>query len=67
MVLPGSPSNIQDEYTAQKMKFSIKDFFSKCDHNPRFSVDLVTFTEEIHNEKLHFLCSDIFTTIAETC
>ena len=29
--------------TAQKMKFSIK--------------DLVTFTEEILNRKLHFLCS----------
>ena len=25
--------------------------------NPQFSVDLVTFTEEILNEKLHFLCS----------
>ena len=36
-------------YTAQKMKFSVKDFFSKC--------DLVTFTEEILNGKLHFLCS----------
>ena len=31
-------------YTAQKMKFSIKDFFSKCD-------------QEILNGKLHFLCS----------
>ena len=31
------------------MKFSIKDFFSKC--------DLVTFTEVILNRKLHFLCS----------
>ena len=35
------------------MKFSIKDFFSKCD---QFSADLVTFTEEILNGKLHFLC-----------
>ena len=25
--------------------------------NPRFSVDLVTFTEEVFNGKLHFLCS----------
>ena len=24
--------------------------------NPQFCVDLVTFTEEIINEKLHFLC-----------
>ena len=29
-----------------KMKLSIKDFFSKC--------------EEIFNEKLHFLCNDIY-------
>ena len=27
--------------------------------NLQFPVDLVTFTEEIVNEKLHFLCSDI--------
>ena len=39
--------------TAQKMKFSIKDFFGKCD---QFPADLVTFTEEILNGKLHFLC-----------
>ena len=25
--------------------------------NPQFSADLVTFAEEILNEKLHFLCS----------
>ena len=36
--------------TAQKMKFSIKDFFEKC--------DLVTFTEEILKGKLHLLCRD---------
>ena len=35
------------------MKFFIKDFFSK------FPADLVAFTEEILNGKLHFLCSDI--------
>ena len=40
--------------TAQKMKFLINDFFSKCD---QIRTDLVTFTEEIINEKLHFLCS----------
>ena len=34
--------------TAQKMKFSIKDFFSKCDINSKFPADLVTFTEEAH-------------------
>ena len=35
--------------TAQKMKFSIK-----------FSADLITFTEEILNGKLHFLCNGYF-------
>ena len=41
------------------MKFSIKNFFSNCDQirNP----DLVTFTEEILNGKLYFLCSNLFT------
>ena len=34
------------------MKFSIKNFFSKCDQIRR-----VTFTKEILNEKFHFLCS----------
>ena len=44
-------------YTAQKMKFSIKDFFSKCVNVTKSAADLVTFTEEILNRKLHFLCS----------
>ena len=39
------------------MKFSIVDFFSKFE----FPADLVTFTEEICNGKLHFLCSDMRT------
>ena len=34
-------------------KFSIKDFFSKCEE----TADLVTFTEEIVKGKLQFLCS----------
>ena len=33
------------------------DFFSKYEPNPQETADLVTFTEEIRNEKLHFLCS----------
>ena len=41
-------------YNAQKMKFSIKDFVSKCDQE---TADLVTFAEEVHNGKLHFLYS----------
>ena len=36
----------------EKMKLSIKYFFIKC----AASCDLVIFTEEILNEKLHFLC-----------
>ena len=38
--------------TGQKMKFSIK--------------DLVTFTEEILNAKLHFLCNDKLTGLKKT-
>ena len=51
------------------MKFSIKDFFSKSGlfrflQFPQETADLVTFTEEILNGKLHFLCSDeIYTLI----
>ena len=37
--------------TAQKMKFSIKDLET---------ADLVTFTEEILNGKLYFLCSETY-------
>ena len=40
------------------MKFSIKDFFSRCDQI-QFAADLVKFTEEILNEKRHFLWSVI--------
>ena len=51
--------NLEDDddisLTAQKMKFSIKDFFRKWDQDG--TADLVTFTEEILNGKLHFLCS----------
>ena len=37
------------------MKFSIKDFFSKCDQIRGFeAVDLVILTEEIFNRKLIF-------------
>ena len=34
-----------------------KDLFSKCDWIRSFLEDLVTFTEDIHNGKFHFLCS----------
>ena len=40
-------------HTCHCTKFSIKDFFSKCDQ----TADLFTFTEEVLDGKLHFLCS----------
>ena len=53
-------------YTAQKMKFSIKDFFSNCGFGHiQETADLVTFTEEILNGKLNFLCS-VTTTFTTT-
>ena len=47
--------------TAQKMKFSIKDFFQQMWPNPQLPADFVTFTEEILIGKLHFLCSVLCT------
>ena len=44
-------SGTQREHTAQKMKFSIMDFFYKCDQIFRW--------KEILDGKLYFLCSDI--------
>ena len=46
-------------FTAQKVNFTIKDFFSKW-LNPQFPVDLITFTDKILNRKFHFLCNDFF-------
>ena len=40
------------------MKFFIKDFFSKFYQTRSFPADLVTFTEQMLNGKLHFLCSE---------
>ena len=42
--------------TSQKIKFYIKDFFSKCDQIRSFQ-SAVIFSEEILNGKLHVLCS----------
>ena len=44
--------------TAKKLKFSRKDFFSKCDQIRRKTADLVICTEEILNGKRIFLCSE---------
>ena len=48
--------NAEKTSTAQKMKFSIKDFLSKCDQIHSFL--RITFTGEIPNGKLHFLCNE---------
>ena len=42
---------VEEHCTEQKMKFSFKDFFSKCD---QITADLVASTEIILNGKLHF-------------
>ena len=50
------PYEIEPQFhlaTVQKIKFSVKDFFNKCDQILKKTVDLVTFTEEILNGKLH--------------
>ena len=39
------------------MKFSRKEFFSKCDQICILSLIWSSFTEEVFNGKLHFLCS----------
>ena len=51
-----------DFRTTQKIQFSIRDFFSKCDQIPQFPADLVTFPEEISDGKVHFLCCVVFLT-----
>ena len=45
---------IAKPYNTQKMKFSIKYFFSKLDQIRKKTVDLVTFANEILNGKLRF-------------
>ena len=46
---------------AQKMKFSVKDFYSKCEQISSFPrIFFFTFTKEIVNKKLQFLYSYAF-------
>ena len=47
---------VGNSHCTKKMKFSIKDFFSKCDQNMQETGDLVAFTEKILNGKPHILC-----------
>ena len=53
-------NGIKANITAQKIKFSFKEFMCKCDQNRHFPTDLVTFIEEILNGKLHFLSSAFY-------
>ena len=48
-----SSNNQPTYFTVQKMKFSIKDFFRKCDRILSF----LRIWSQILNGKLHFLCS----------
>ena len=54
LIIFGCPSPSQ----AEKVTFSIKDFFSNFDQIRKFPADLVTFTEKILNGKLQFLFSE---------
>ena len=47
-------------HTAQKMKFSIKDFFKKCDQIRSFLRIFSHLLKKILNRKLTFLCSVFF-------
>ena len=49
--------NFVQIYTAQKMKFSIKDFFSKCDQIRRKLRIWSHLLKKPLMKKLHFLCS----------
>ena len=65
MVIIKEKTQMQSQKHCTKIKSYIKDLFSICDQipsYPQFPADLVTFTEEIFNGKLNFLCSEIFVT-----
>ena len=49
---------IKKANTAQKMKFSIKDFFRKCDQIRRKLRIWSNLLKKTLNEKVDFLCSD---------
>ena len=55
-LLFASLSDTQNAPTAQKMKFSIRDFSSKCDQIHR-TLRIWSHLLKILNGKLHFLCS----------
>ena len=52
-------------FTAQKIKFSVKDLYIKCDQICKFPCICSNLMKEILNGKLHFLCSDLINTMIE--
>ena len=50
-----------------KMKFSIKDFFSKCDRNRNFLWIWSHLLKKSLNRKLHFLCREISVFLKKNC
>ena len=61
MQLSSPQDSLKAKATGQqndKMKFFMKDFFSKYYQIRSFLRNLVTFTEEIPNGKLHFSLSE---------
>ena len=62
--------NTKVTHCTKKMKFSIKNFFSKCDHmwqHPQETADLVTFTEEILNGKHFCAVTEIAVSLMNAC
>ena len=49
--------------TAYKMKVFVKHIFSKCEQICSLFADLFTFTMEILNENLYFLCGVFLSTL----
>ena len=52
--MEGRGNYSKTNHCKRKMKFSFKDFFSKCDQICSFPVDLAIFTEEILTENFIF-------------
>ena len=52
-------------FTAQKMKFSVKDLYVECNQIYKFLCICSNLMKEILHGKLHFLCSDLINTMFE--
>ena len=58
------PQYLKFHFSTQKMKFSIKDFFSKCDQITQKTATSVTFTEKMLIGKLH-VCAVYYRSVYE--